>query len=80
MRTLQGKHAITLPKILACGDIIHAEQEGISSELGLVKRYTFSGGEYFDRMKVKGLYTTRMSEIANRVREADCYRIFANRI
>ena len=79
VRTLRGKHAITLPQILACGDIIHAEQEGLSSELGLVKRYTFSGGEYFDRMKVKGLYTTQMSEIANRVREADCYGIFVNR-
>ena len=34
VRTLRGKHAITLPQILACGDIIHAEQEGLSSELG----------------------------------------------
>ena len=30
-------------------------------------------------MKVKGLYTTQMSEIANRVREADCYGIFVNK-
>lgn len=76
VRTLMGKHAVILPQTLACGDIIHAEQEGLSSASGLVRRYTFSGGEYFDRMREKGLYTTQRSEIANRVRKADCYGLF----
>ena len=75
-RLLRGKHAVTLPRTLACGDIIHAEQEGLSSASGLERRYTFSGGCYFDRMKERGLYTTRRSEIVRRVREAACYGLF----
>lgn len=75
-RFLAGKAPLELPTDLACGDMIRAEQEGLHSEGGLVKRYTFSGGDYFKRMQEKSLYSTDSSQIADRVRRADCNGLF----
>ena len=76
-RHLAGKSPFVLPTSLVCGDIIFAEQEGLQTEEGLIKRYTFSGSDYFKRMREKSFYSTDSREIAERVRRAGCNDLFA---
>ncbi len=75
-RVLEGKNPISLPAGLACGDIIAAEQEGLALEDGLTRRYTFSGGAYFTRMREKDLYSTDVESIRRRVHTAGAAGLF----
>ena len=43
---------------------------------GLSARFTFAGGEYFERMKKLGLYTTEKEEIRSRVEAAGCLGVY----
>jgi hypothetical protein len=47
-------------------------EEGILS-----LKYTFSGSVYFERMKTKGLYTTDLKEVEQRVGAAGLSMVFA---
>ncbi len=75
-----GEDALILPNELAVGDIISYTNEQMKTEEGLKRRYTFSGGQYFERMKKLGLYTTNIDEIRERVKRAGLINVFSKAI
>lgn len=72
---LLEKDLLVLPRTLATGDIIAYANDKID-EGDLTQRYTFSGAEYFERMKALGLYTTDKDEIKNKVATLNLVDIF----
>jgi len=62
-----GRELLELPADLAIGDIISYTNEQIKTEAGLKRKYTFSGADYFVRMKEKNLYTIDHAVIRERV-------------
>lgn len=75
------KHALNepllvLPRDLAIGDIIAFSNETLDMENGKSLRHTFSGGEYFERMKTLNLYTIDKSLIYERVKSLSLLNIF----
>lgn len=80
VRFLKGMKPMELPTGLAIGDIISFANKSLSSEEGLMTRFTFAGAEYFDRMKERGLYSTDPDEIARRVRRYDLEGIYEERL
>ncbi len=48
----------------------------MNTEEGLKDRYTFAGSTYFNRMLDKGLYSTDLHEIRNRVEELNLLNIY----
>ena len=75
VRHLRGKELLELPRELATGDIIAYANDKIE-EGDLYERPTFSGAEYFERMKETGLYTTDKDEIRERVKNLNLTNIF----
>lgn len=71
-----GESLLELPRELAIGDIIAFANETLEIENGKSLRHTFSGGEYFDRMKKLNLYTTDTNEIKKRVNSLSLLGIF----
>lgn len=71
------KELLELPLSLAVGDAIAHVNEQMQTEEGLTKKYTFSGSVYFQRMKEKGLYTTDINEIRQRVEAAGLSGVLA---
>lgn len=76
VRYLLNKPLIELPRELAIGDIIAFANESLDMENGKNLRHTFSGGEYFERMKELNLYTTDRNLIKDRVRSLSLLGIF----
>ena len=72
VRLLQNLPLLALPRSLACGDAAAFARENFP---GL--RVTFSGAEYFERMKQLGLYTTDRAAIRARVAKAGLTGVFA---
>lgn len=70
------KPLLALPRSLAIGDIIAFANEALSMKNGTSIRPTFSGGEYFERMKHLNLYTTDKKEILEKVRSLSLLNIF----
>ncbi|GAA0688568.1 MULTISPECIES: FAD-dependent oxidoreductase [Clostridium] len=67
VRQAMGLPLMILPRSLAIGDIIAYANEKLEDELDRKTRYTFAGASYFKRMQEKGLYTTNVDEIRDRV-------------
>ena len=67
VRLSLGMPLLELPRNLAVGDIIAYANESIGTKDGLKKRFTFAGSEFFERMKVTGLYTTNVEEIRKKI-------------
>lgn len=72
---LKQKKLLQLPRELTTGDIIAYANDKIG-EGNLYERPTFSGAEYFDRMKEIALYTTDKDKIKDRVRKLNLTDIF----
>jgi len=77
VKQCNGDEVLILPEKLAVGDIISYSNDQMKKEEGLKKRYTFSGGPYFERMKKLGLYTTNVKEIVDRVEKVGLKEVFA---
>lgn len=75
VKYLEKKELLELQRTLTSGDII-AYSKDKSDEGNFKERYTFSGAEYFERMRILGLYTTNKKEIKRRVIESGLYKIF----
>ena len=73
---LKEKDLLELPRNLVAGDIIAYANDKIM-EGNLYERPTFSGAEYFDRMKVIGLYTINKDEVKERVSKLNLTNIFS---
>lgn len=71
-----GEPLLELPRELSIGDIIAYSNEVLDMENGKMQRHTFSGGEYFERMKGLNLYTTNKTLIKNRVNSLSLLGIF----
>ncbi|SFQ96543.1 FAD-dependent oxidoreductase [Desulfoscipio geothermicus] len=70
VRLVNGREPVTLPEDLAAGDIIAYMHRQMKQPAELTKKYTFSGSVYFERMQQRGLYTTDITAIHERVRRA----------
>jgi hypothetical protein len=67
---------LVIPRALAIGDFIAHVHEQMKTEDGLMRRYTFSGATYFERMKAESLYSTNREEIKARVKLAEMTDIY----
>lgn len=79
-RLIKGMRPLELPPQLALGDLISYANEKIKTKEGLLKRYTFAGAEYFERMKEKGLYTTDVQVVQKRAKKYDLANIYKEKI
>ncbi len=77
LRQALGEILLILPETLAIGDAIAHVGEQMRSVNGLKVKYTFSGAQYFERMQEKGLYTTDIQAIKERVAKAGLSGVFA---
>lgn len=77
IRFLQDEELLVLPRELAIGDAIAYVKEQMQTEKGLGLKYTFSGSVLFERMQERGLYTTNVEEIKNRVAKLGLTDVFA---
>ena len=62
-----GRSMLELPESLAIGDLLKFSRKALEEENGLDRRFTFAGGEYFERMKQRGLYSIEPEKIRNKV-------------
>jgi len=74
---IKREKPLVLPTTLAIGDAITYVRTQMETEEGLGYKYTFSGSIYFDRMKQRGLYSTDVKEIENRVDQTRIAGIFS---
>ncbi|AQS04579.1 FAD-dependent oxidoreductase [Clostridium beijerinckii] len=73
---LEQKPLLELPRELATGDIIAYANDKVK-EGKMSERYTFSGAEYFERMKDLGLYSIDNDEIRSRVKKLNLTNVFS---
>lgn len=76
VKYFKGEEELTIPRELCIGDMIAYANERLETEGGKSVRHTFSGAEYFDRMKTLGLYTIDVEEIKERVKAVGLVNIF----
>ena len=67
---------LILPRTLAAGELLAYAQEVLLEEDGLYRRLTFAGGEFFQRMKDKGLYRMAPKEIRKVVEAAGLLGVY----
>jgi hypothetical protein len=77
VKHVKREKPLILPTTLAVGDAISYVRTQMETEEGLGYKYTFSGSVYFDRMKGRGLYSTDVKEITQRVEAAGMAGIFS---
>ncbi|GKU26164.1 FAD-dependent oxidoreductase [Clostridium folliculivorans] len=80
VRNYLGMETLILPRKTVVGDIIAYANERLNTEDGRRVRHTFSGAEYFERMKALGLYTTDNDEIKNKIKDLGISNIFNQRL
>ena len=76
VRLAAAKPLLTLPQTLAVGDLIATANSAIKERHDTMERFTFSGGNYFNRMKEKQLYSTDIDAIRQRVEQAGLLGVF----
>jgi len=67
VRCVKRENPLVLPASLAIGDAVRYVREQMTVHNDLGQKITFSGSNYFERMKTKKLYTTDVKEIEKRV-------------
>lgn len=80
VRQVMGMPLLILPRSLAIGDLIAYANEKSSTREGRKGRYTFAGSEYFKRMQDKGLYTTDINEIKDKIKKLNLDNIFEQKL
>ncbi len=80
VRLCAGIALLTLPNTLTVGDIIQCANTKIKEQHDTMERFTFSGGNYFNRMKEQGLYTTDKQLIEKRVLDSGLMGVFNTKI
>jgi hypothetical protein len=71
---------LTLPDSLTIGDIIAFENNKLMTTEGKQIMLSFSGSEYFERMKQLGLYSFDDDEIKKRVEDSGLKNIFNKKL
>ena len=77
IRYTMGMPLLILPASTAVGDIISYANHKISTKEGRRNRYTFAGGDYFNRMLSLGLYSTDKEEINKRISKLNLNDVFS---
>ena len=77
VRYVKKEKPLVLPTELAIGEAIQYVRKQMQTEAGMGLKYTFSGSVFFERMKQKNLYTTKVDDIQKRVDKAGLLEIFA---
>ncbi len=77
VRYALGLPLATIPTSISIGDAIKHVREQMDTEEGMGYKYTFSGANYFKRMKELGLYTMDIPAIQKRVEDAGMTNFFA---
>jgi hypothetical protein len=80
VRSHLGLEAIILPRETVIGDIIAYANERLNTEDGRKVRHTFSGAEYFERMKKLGLYSINNDEIKKKIEDLGLTNIFNKKL
>lgn len=80
VRFALGMELLELPDSIAIGDAINYVGEQMKTEEGLKQKYTFSGSVYFNHMVEKGLYTTDIEAIKNRIEKAGLTGVYAQKL
>lgn len=80
VRFLLNMPLLTLPNSTTIGDIIYYSNYRLTTPDGKKIRHTFSGAEYFKRMKSLGLYSTDNEEIKNRIETLGLIDVFAKKL
>jgi hypothetical protein len=80
VRCALGRQPVELPRSLAAGDIIATVREEMQRDEGTLKKFTFSGSVYFDRMNELGLYSADVQQIRDRVAEAGMTDFFGRKV
>lgn len=71
---------LVLPNETAIGDIIDYANYRLATPDGRKIRHTFSGAEYFRRMKALGLYTTDNEQISSKIDTLGLKNIFSKKL
>lgn len=79
VRHVRREKPLVLPDTLAIGDAVTYVRERMGTEEGLNLKYTFSGSVFFQRMQARGLYSTDVKEIEDRVGKAGLTGVFAGK-
>lgn len=77
IRYTMGMPLLILPASTAIGDIISYANHKILTKDGRMNRYTFAGGDYFNRMISLGLYSTDKEEINRRISKLNLNDVFS---
>ncbi len=80
VRHYLGMPLLILPSSTAIGDLISYANYKIMSKEGRKNRYTFAGGELFDRMKAQGIYSTNSEEILNRIKKLNLDGVLSQKL
>ncbi|WP_160680785.1 FAD-dependent oxidoreductase [Clostridium sp. C8-1-8] len=80
VRSHLGLESIILPRETVIGDIIAYANERLNTEDGRKVRHTFSGAEYFERMKKLGLYSINNDEIKKKIEDLGLTNIFNKKL
>lgn len=80
VRYLLNMPLMTLPNETAIGDMISYANYRLNTPNGKKVRHTFSGAEYFERMKELGLYSTDNNEIKNRIEKLGLLDVFNQKL
>lgn len=67
---------LILPRKFATGELLAYAQEALLEEDGISRRFTFAGGEFFQRMKELGLYRMDTKEIRKAAERAGLLGIY----
>jgi len=77
VRKAMALDLLVLPDELAIGDAISHVNQQMKTKEGMGLKYTFSGSVYFVRMKEKGLYTTDVPAIKDKVEKLKLTDVFS---
>jgi hypothetical protein len=75
-----GLDPVEIPQSLACGNGIAYVRNMMQTEVGLTKKYTFSGSVLFDHINSLNLYTTDVEQIQENVEKAGMTGFFARNL
>jgi threonine dehydrogenase-like Zn-dependent dehydrogenase len=79
VKQVRREKLLVLPDSLAIGDAVTYVRKQMGTDEGLSFKYTFSGSVFFDRMQTRGLYSTDVKKIAERVAKAGLAGVFAGK-
>ena len=77
VRSIEKQDLLKLPEGLVIGEAIGFVREKMGTPEGLALKYTFSGSVLFDLLRQKGLYSTDVKTIEDRVEAAGLRNVFA---